>query len=98
MLSRILGVLHNLSKHVPTRVNFVACQALDTLIPLLKAEVALFGAKCLLILAYLIDESNNHMIMADEGKIHRNILASALMGAETLNEFHSLKTKFVERL
>ena len=91
-----------MSKRVPTRVNFAACQALDTLIPLLKAEVALFGAKCLLILAYLIDESNNHMIMADEGKIHRNILAFIfiyfLMGAETLNEFHSLKTKFVERL
>ncbi|RMX38043.1 hypothetical protein pdam_00020147 [Pocillopora damicornis] len=80
MLSNILGVLHNLSKRVPTRVNFAACQALDTLIPLLKAEVALFGAKCLLILAYLIDESNNHMIMADEGpiKLLTNLLKMSL--------------------
>lgn len=67
MLNRTLGVLHNLSKRVPTRMNFAACQALDILIPLLKAEVALFGAKGLLVLACLIDEDNNHLIMADEG-------------------------------
>ena len=56
-----------MSKRVPIRVNFAACQALDILIPLLKAEVALFGAKSLLVLACLIDEDNNHLIMADEG-------------------------------
>ena len=67
MLNRTLGNLHNLSKRVPTRTNFAACQALDVLIPLLKAEVALFGAKSLLVLACLIDEDNNHLIMADEG-------------------------------
>ncbi|KAL9979635.1 hypothetical protein ACROYT_G017320 [Oculina patagonica] len=69
MLSRTLGTLHNLSKRVPTRSNFAACQAVSVLIPLLKAEVVLFSAKGLLILAYLIDEENNHLIMADEGPI-----------------------------
>ena len=38
------------------------------LIPLLKAEVIIYAAKSLLILAYLTDEENNHVIMADEGK------------------------------
>ena len=73
MLNRTLGVLHNLSKRVPTRMNFAACQALDILIPLLRAEVALFGAKGLLVLACLIDEDNNHLIMADEGIYMRGI-------------------------
>jgi len=40
----------------------------NVLVPLLKAEVALYSAKSLLILAYLIDEENNYLIMADEGK------------------------------
>ena len=70
MLSRTLGTLHNLSKRVPTRASFAACQAVKVLIPLLKAEVALYSAKSLLILAYLIDEENNHLIMSDEGKPH----------------------------
>lgn len=70
MLSRALGILHNLSKRVPTRRTFAACQAIDVLIPLLKAEVTLFSAKSLLVLAYLTDEENNHLIMADEGNIY----------------------------
>lgn len=70
MLSRALGILHNLSKRVPTRRSFAACQAIDVLIPLLKAEVTLFSAKSLLVLAYLTDEENNHLIMADEGNIY----------------------------
>lgn len=70
MLSRALGILHNLSKRVPTRRSFAACQAIDMLIPLLKAEVTLFSAKSLLVLAYLTDEENNHLIMADEGNIY----------------------------
>ena len=68
VLSRTLGTLHNLSKRVPMRRNFAACQAVNVLVPLLKADVALFSAQSLLILAYLIDERNNHLIMADEGK------------------------------
>lgn len=70
MLSRALGILHNLSKRVPTRRSFAACQSIDVLIPLLKAEVTLFSAKSLLVLAYLTDEENNHFIMADEGNIY----------------------------
>lgn len=69
VLSQILGTLHNLSKRVPTRKNFAACQAVNVLIPFLKAEVALYSANSLLILAYLIDEENNHLIMADEGTV-----------------------------
>ena len=68
MLSTTMGILHNMSKRVPTRKSFVACQAINVLIPLLKAEVIIYAAKSLLILAYLIDEENNHLIMADEGK------------------------------
>lgn len=67
MLSRVLGILHNFSKRVPTRRSFADCQALDVLIPLLKAEVILYSTKSLLILAYLTDEENNHLIMADKG-------------------------------
>ena len=73
MLSRALGILHNLSKRVPARRSFANCQAIDVLIPLLKAEVTLFSAKSLLVLAYLTDEENNHLIMADEGNIYAPI-------------------------
>lgn len=68
MLSTIMGILHNLSKRVSTRGTFSSCQALDVLLPLLKTEVMIYAAKSLLILAYLTDEENNHIIMADEGK------------------------------
>ena len=78
-LSRTLGTLHNLSKRVPTRRSFATCQAVKVLVPLLKAEVALFGAKSLLILAYLIDEENNHLIMADEGKSHLSITCITIL-------------------
>ena len=57
-----------MSKRVPTRGSFSACRALDVLIPLLKEDVVLFRTKGLLILAYLIDEENNHLIITDEGK------------------------------
>ena len=67
MLSRVMGILHNMSKRVPIRRSFAACQALDVLIPLLKAEIVLYSTKSLLVLAYLIDEENNHLIMTDEG-------------------------------
>ena len=74
MLSRTLGNLHNLSRRVPIRTNFAACQAVNVLVPLLKEEVALFSAKSLLVLACLIDEDNNHLIMADEGRVHLAIM------------------------
>ena len=74
MLSRTLGNLHNLSKRVPIRTNFAACQAVNVLVPLLKAEVAFFSAKGLLVLACLIDEDNNHLIMADEGKLTEQLM------------------------
>ena len=52
----------------------MACQAVNVLVPLLKEEVAHYSAKTLLILAYLIDEENNHLIMADEGKPYHYVL------------------------
>ncbi|XP_058953289.2 myosin-7 [Pocillopora verrucosa] len=71
MLSRSLGTLHNFSKRVPTRANFASAQAVNSLLlPLLKAEITFYSAKSLLILAYLIDEQNNHLIMADEEPIN----------------------------
>ena len=68
ILSTTISILHNLSKRVPTRRSFAACQAINVLIPLLKAEVMIYSAKSLLVLAYLTDEENNQLIMADEGK------------------------------
>ena len=71
MLSRSLGILHNFSRREATRTNFAACQAVNTiLIPLFKTEITFYNAKSLLVLANLIDEENNHLIMADEGKRH----------------------------
>ncbi|PFX17112.1 uncharacterized protein LOC111341315 [Stylophora pistillata] len=71
MLSRSLGILHNLSKRVPTRTNFASAQAVNSLLlPLLKAEITFYSAKSLLVLAYLIDEQNNHLIMADAEPIN----------------------------
>ena len=74
MLSLAMGVLHNLSKRVPTRKSFADCQAINVLIPLLKAEVMIYSAKSLLVLAYLTDEDNNHLIMADEGNYFKLLL------------------------
>ena len=68
MLSRSLGILHDLSRRGATRKNFAACQAVNVLIPIFKVDVTFYSAKSLLILANLIDEENNHLIMADEGK------------------------------
>ena len=67
-----MGILHNLAKRVPNRTLFTSCSAIDILLPLLKAEVTLYATKSLFCLAYLIDESNNHLIMTDAG-IYRTL-------------------------
>ncbi|XP_078366964.1 uncharacterized protein LOC144650989 isoform X1 [Oculina patagonica] len=71
MLSRSLAILHDMSKREETRESFAACQAVNTiLIPIFKvSEITFYSAKSLLVLANLIDEENNHLIMADEGPI-----------------------------
>ncbi|KAL9979651.1 hypothetical protein ACROYT_G017341 [Oculina patagonica] len=71
MLSRSLGILHNMSRREATRESFAACQAVNTiLIPIFKfSEITFYSVKSLLVLANLIDEENNHLIMADEGPI-----------------------------
>ena len=67
LLRRALGVLHNLVKRMPNRIRFECCNAIDVLLPLMKAEVTLFATKSLFCLAYLADESNNDLIMAGSG-------------------------------
>ena len=67
MLSRSLGVLHNCSKRMPNRIIFYNNDAINVLLPFLKTEVTLYATKSLFCLAYLIDESNNHLIMTDTG-------------------------------
>jgi hypothetical protein len=69
ILSRSLGILHNLSKRVPTRTNFQACNAVRVALPLIDDKVTLYATKGLLLLAYLIDEGNNNLIMANKGPI-----------------------------
>ena len=68
MLNRYIGTLHNLSKHVPCRIHFTNCHAVEVLVPFLKAEVTLYATKALLTLAYLLDEENNELIMSDKGE------------------------------
>ena len=67
MLTKFLGILHNLSRRTQCRFYFTSCGAVEIIVPLLKAEVTLFATKALLILAHLIDEKNNEMIMSDKG-------------------------------
>ena len=69
MLTRYLGILHNLSKNAACRIHFTNCHAVEVLVPFLKAEVTLYATKALLILAYLIDEENNELIMSDKGEL-----------------------------
>ncbi|KXJ21747.1 uncharacterized protein LOC110253730 [Exaiptasia diaphana] len=73
-LSRGLGTLHNLSKRVQTRPKFAECDAVKILLPITEDKVTIFATKALLILAYLIDESNNELIMANKGPIKFLIL------------------------
>jgi len=68
-LSRSLGTLHNMSKRVPTRANFHACNAVTVILPLINDQVTLFATKALLTLAYLIDETNNELVMANKGMV-----------------------------
>ena len=85
MLNRYIGTLHNLSKHVPCRIHFTNCHAVEVLVPFLKAEVTLYATKALLTLAYLLDEENNELIMSDKGEFGEvyNSLVSSPYGLPT---------------
>lgn len=67
-MTNIMAVLNNLSKRVPVRATFNSCDAVGKLLPLIKDnKVPEYSARGLLILAYVIDESNNEIIVANEG-------------------------------
>ncbi|XP_048584283.1 uncharacterized protein LOC5504951 [Nematostella vectensis] len=64
ILSRALGVMHNLSKRTECRQTVIDNNGLKALVPYLSDDVPVYSAKALLALAYLIDENNNNVIMA----------------------------------
>lgn len=64
-LSRLLGALVNLAKQVSNRAFFKDSKGVEHLLPFLKSKVTAYYLKALFCLAYLIEESNNELIMAD---------------------------------
>lgn len=52
----------------------------DRILPFLKSRIQLLGMKALLVLAYLITETNNHMIVGSKGKdLRLNVLGVFLV-------------------
>lgn len=49
--------------------KFEELDAVQKVLPYLKCQQRLFAMKALLVLSHLIEESNNHLIMSDEGKL-----------------------------
>ena len=68
LLFEVLGVLHNLSKRINNKKHFDNSDAVETLLSFFRAKFAVYRITALLALAYLVDEKNNHLIMASEGK------------------------------
>ncbi|XP_067030746.1 uncharacterized protein [Acropora muricata] len=65
----VLGVLHNLSKSINNKKYFDSCGAVETLVSFYSTEFPTHRMTALLCLAYLVDEKNNHLIMATEEPI-----------------------------
>lgn len=68
LLFEILGVLHNLSKRTNNKKHFDDCSAVETLLSFFITKFPVYRMTALLALAYLVDEKNNHLIMASDGK------------------------------
>lgn len=64
----MLGVLHNLSKRTNNKKYFDNSSAIETLLSFFRTKFPVYRMTALLALAYLVDEKNNHLIMASEGK------------------------------
>ena len=68
ILSRSISTMYNLSRRVECRKHFRACKtAMQVLVPLTKDKVAHFASEALLTVAYIVDEENNKVIMANAG-------------------------------
>lgn len=68
LLFEVLGVLHNLSKRINNKKHFDNSSAVETLLSFFRTKLPVYRMTALLALAYLVDEKNNHLIMASEGK------------------------------
>ena len=64
-----MSTLYNLSKYKEFYKKFKDLGAVQKVLPYLKCQVQYFTLQALMILSYLIEESNNHVIMSDEGKL-----------------------------
>lgn len=69
ILSFIFSCLHNIGKYPVSRKYFEYSDCMGNLVPFLTAMTQIFSMKALLILSYLIDEENNHVIMANKDPI-----------------------------
>ena len=68
LLFEVLGVLHNLSKRTNNKKHFDDSSAVETLLSFFRTKFPVYRMTALLALAYLVDEKNNHLIMASDGK------------------------------
>lgn len=68
LLFEVLGVLHNLSKRTNNKKHFDNSVAVETLLSFFRTKLPVYRMTALLALAYLVDEKNNHLIMASDGK------------------------------
>ncbi|XP_067030823.1 uncharacterized protein [Acropora muricata] len=67
---QILGVIYNLSKRINNRKKyFDSCGTVETLLSFYRTQIPEYRVTALLCLAYLVDERNNHLIMATEEPI-----------------------------
>ncbi|XP_032238030.2 uncharacterized protein LOC5512767 isoform X2 [Nematostella vectensis] len=64
LLSRIIGALANLAKPAVNKRHFNKCNAVATLVPLMKSPVYAYVIKTLFCIVFLLDEDNNELCMA----------------------------------
>ncbi|XP_078359598.1 uncharacterized protein LOC144644064 isoform X1 [Oculina patagonica] len=69
LIFEVLGVLHNLSKRTNNKKYFDNSSAVETLLSFFRTKFPVYRMTALLALAYLVDEKNNHLIMASEEPI-----------------------------
>lgn len=69
LIFEVLGVLHNLSKRISLKKHFDDGNAVETLLSFFRTKFPVYRMTSLLTLAYLVDEKNNHLIMASEEPI-----------------------------
>ena len=80
-----MGVLHNLSKRISLKKHFDDGNAVETLLSFFRTKLPVYRMTSLLTLAYLVDEKNNHLIMASEGKWSGKIVYGDFRHRESLS-------------